>query len=188
MELPSLRTERLLLRPASAADVSALVDYHKRNWNHLEPFSPVPPEGFFTEEFWRVKMEGSIDEFHLGTACRFFFFPSAEPQKVIGHCSFSQVFRGPFHACYLGYTVDHDYEGKGYMREGLEEAIRFMFEEWNMHRIMANYMPHNVRSGNLLRRLGFVVEGYARDYLQIAGKWEDHILTSLTNSRWRENG
>jgi ribosomal-protein-alanine N-acetyltransferase len=38
-----------------------------------------------------------------------------------------------------------------------------------------------VRSGRLLRALGFVVEGYARDYLQINGRWEDHILTSLTN-------
>ena len=53
-----------------------------------------------------------------------------------------------------------------------------------MHRIMANYMPHNQRSGNLLKKLGFVVEGYARDYLLINGKWEDHILTSLNNDNY----
>lgn len=50
---------------------------------------------------------------------------------------------------------------------------------------MANYMPHNQRSGNLLRRLGFVVEGYARDYLLINGRWEDHIQTSLINPNWK---
>jgi ribosomal-protein-alanine N-acetyltransferase len=46
---------------------------------------------------------------------------------------------------------------------------------------MANYMPANERSGKLLKRLGFTVEGYARDYLFIAGAWQDHVLTSLAN-------
>jgi ribosomal-protein-alanine N-acetyltransferase len=67
------------------------------------------------------------------------------------------------------------------MQEAMEVAITYVFQNLNMHRIMANYMPHNRRSGNLLRKLGFVVEGYARDYLMINGKWEDHILTSLIN-------
>jgi ribosomal-protein-alanine N-acetyltransferase len=47
-------------------------------------------------------------------------------------------------------------------------------------------MPRNQRSGNLLKRLGFVVEGYARDYLLINDRWEDHILTSLTNPDWQK--
>lgn len=53
-----------------------------------------------------------------------------------------------------------------------------------MHRIMANYMPHNQRSGALLARLGFEREGYAKDYLLIDGKWQDHVLTALTNKEW----
>jgi ribosomal-protein-alanine N-acetyltransferase len=53
-----------------------------------------------------------------------------------------------------------------------------------MHRITASYLPHNQRSGKLLKRLGFVVEGYAYDYIMINGKWEDHILTSLVNPNW----
>jgi ribosomal-protein-alanine N-acetyltransferase len=42
-------------------------------------------------------------------------------------------------------------------------------------------MPRNEKSAKLLKRLNFTIEGYARDYLFIDGKWEDHILTSLTN-------
>jgi ribosomal-protein-alanine N-acetyltransferase len=49
---------------------------------------------------------------------------------------------------------------------------------------MANYMPTNKRSGNLLERLGFTVEGYAKDYLLINGSWRDHLLTSGTNPNW----
>jgi ribosomal-protein-alanine N-acetyltransferase len=50
---------------------------------------------------------------------------------------------------------------------------------------MATYQPANERSGKLLKNLGFVVEGYARDYLRINGQWRDHILTGLTNQNWR---
>lgn len=181
MDLPLLQTPRLLVRPATIDDLGAVIDYHRRNREHLEPFSPTPPDSFFTEEFWRARIEGSLDEFHVGMACRFFLFPNDDPAVVIGHVSLSQIFHGPFRACYLGYSIDGARQGKGYAREGVRAAIDYAFDTLKLHRIMANYMPHNVRSGRLLRALGFVVEGYARDYLQINGRWEDHILTSLTN-------
>jgi [ribosomal protein S5]-alanine N-acetyltransferase len=67
------------------------------------------------------------------------------------------------------------------MFEALTVVIAYAFNDMGLHRIMANYIPTNERSGRLLRRLGFVVEGYARDYLFLAGNWQDHILTSLIN-------
>ena len=70
------------------------------------------------------------------------------------------------------------------MSESLRVAIRFMFEELNLHRIEANYIADNKRSGKLLERLGFVKEGIAKKYLLINGTWQDHILTSLTNHNW----
>ncbi|KJT55050.1 ribosomal-protein-S5-alanine N-acetyltransferase [Salmonella enterica subsp. enterica serovar Heidelberg str. RI-11-013343] len=41
------------------------------------------------------------------------------------------------------------------MFEALTAAIRYMQRTQHIHRIMANYMPHNKRSGALLARLGF---------------------------------
>jgi len=70
------------------------------------------------------------------------------------------------------------------MFEALQSLIRYMQRQQKMHRIMANYMPHNQRSGALLQRLGFEREGYAKDYLLIDGKWQDHILTALTYQDW----
>jgi len=70
------------------------------------------------------------------------------------------------------------------MAEALRALIAYAFGELGFHRIMANYIPTNERSGLLLRRLGFVVEGYARDYLEIDGAWRDHVLTSLTNPNY----
>jgi len=68
------------------------------------------------------------------------------------------------------------------MKQALTLANEYIFER-GIHRIQANYLPINERSGFLLKRLGFVIEGYARDYLFINGKWSDHILTSITNDK-----
>ena len=102
---------------------------------------------------------------------------------VIAHCNLSQIFYGPFKASYLGYGVSSLHQGKNVMYRTCLEVIDHAFNVLKLHRIMANYMPHNNRSGVLLKRLGFVNEGLAKDYLQINGKWENHILTSLTNER-----
>lgn len=85
--------------------------------------------------------------------------------------------RGPFQACHLSYSVDGDHEGRGVM----EEIVRFVlaFDEMDLHRVMANHMVTNIRSEKLLARLGFEREGFARRYLKINGRWEDHVLNSL---------
>lgn len=71
------------------------------------------------------------------------------------------------------------------MTRALRMALEYMFDVQNLHRIMAGYMPRNKRSESVLKRLEFTQEGLAKDYLLINGKWEDHVLTSLTNANWK---
>ena len=66
------------------------------------------------------------------------------------------------------------------MSEALRAATAHVFSAMELHRIEANYLPENLRSGRLLLRLGFEVQGYARRYLYIDGAWRDHVLTALT--------
>lgn len=104
--------------------------------------------------------------------------------KVIGVINFSHIMPMPFSACYLGYALDKDYQGRGIMGRSLRACIDGLFDEQNLHRIMANYLPDNHKSAKVLERLGFVKEGYAKAYLYINGKWQDHIMTALTNPNW----
>jgi len=104
-----------------------------------------------------------------------------ETGPVIGTCNYTNVVRGVFQACHLGYQIARDHEGRGLMREALEALNAFAFDEMGLHRIMANYIPANERSGQLLTRLGFEREGYAKRYLYIAGQWQDHVLTALVS-------
>lgn len=184
-ELPLITTERLFLRLANQEDVTAILNYYRENKIYLTPFYPDWPEKFFTCEYWQNQVEKNIYSFINDISLRLFVIPKANKTKIIGSINFSNFVRGAAQYCNLGYSIAQTEEGKGYMSEGVKAAIEYVFQELNMHRIMANYMPHNQRSGNLLKRLGFVVEGYARDYLLINGKWEDHILTSLTNSNYQ---
>src|SRR4029077_11941499 len=98
--------------------------------------------------------------------------------------AFSNIIRGPLQACFLGYALGERHQGTGVMTEALRLAIDYMFREMHIHRISANYMPHNTASAAVLKRLGFTVEGYSRDYLRIEGRWQDHILTSLLDPEW----
>ena len=67
------------------------------------------------------------------------------------------------------------------MPEILEAALEYVFNTVGSHRVMATYMPSNERSAAVLQKLGFQQEGLAKSYLKIAGRWEDHILTSKIN-------
>ena len=107
-----------------------------------------------------------------------------EPEgAVLGMCNFTQFVRGAFMSCTLGYSLDEDAQGQGLMYEALRRTIAHVFDHLGMHRVRANYIPTNERSGRLLRRLGFVVEGYARDFIFIHDGWRDHVLASLINSK-----
>jgi [ribosomal protein S5]-alanine N-acetyltransferase len=183
---PVIHTNRLILRLASQNDVDKIILYYSQNHAFLAPFEPKRPSDFYTTGFWYRQVEYNLREFNHDQSLRLFLFKQDSPDTIIGSANFSSFIRGVFHSCFLGYSLAEAEQGKGYMTEALQGAIAYVFDTLNLHRISANYMPHNRRSGNLLKRLGFVVEGYARDYLFIDGQWQDHILTSLTNRHWQQ--
>ncbi len=184
-ELPIIKSDRLLLRIPVDEDIPQILEYYQENKEFLTPFYPLWSDSFFTVEYWQYQVENNFLEFISDYSLKLFIYTKCNRRKVIGTINFSNFFRGAAHFCYVGYSLSQSEQGKGYMTEALGAAVNFVFEELNIHRIMANYMPHNRRSANVLKRLGFTVEGYARDYLMINGKWEDHILTSLTNTNWK---
>lgn len=183
-----LSTKNLILVPPSQDALSAIVDFEERNRDHLkkwESTNTVNGQVIETHEEVQKRLQNWIKECEEGRSVRFFIKPKEDLNKIIGFCNFTQIFYGAFQACYLGYKIDYEYEGKRLMFEALEASIRYIFEELSLHRIMANYMPMNERSAKLLYRLGFTEEGYAKNYLLINGQWEDHILTALSVEEWR---
>jgi [ribosomal protein S5]-alanine N-acetyltransferase len=180
-----IQTPRLILTNPTLSDAARMRDYVRDNREHLAAWEPLRQEEYYSLKFWVNQVGSIVEEGRSGKSLR--LLVSSRPDEsgpIIGIIHFSQITRGPFQASYLGYSLDHRLQGKGLMYEALTGAIKYAFKEVCLHRIMANYMPRNERSGRLLKRLGFVVEGFARDYLRLAGRWEDHILTALVNESW----
>lgn len=183
--LPNLSGERVLLRLATEKDVPQIISFYRDNASHFETVASPKPAEFYTTEFWTEKVKFSQESFQADQSCNFFIFDITDNSTVLGFVNFFSFIRGAFHACILGYGLAKSAQGKGLMTEALHLEINFAFDELNLHRLIANHSPTNVRSARLLRRLNFVVEGYARDYLLVHGEWQDHVLTALTNHNWK---
>ncbi|MBA3815992.1 MAG: GNAT family N-acetyltransferase [Parachlamydiaceae bacterium] len=187
----NIETFNLILSSPCLEDLSALVDFENRNRTHLskwESISTFKLENNISPDLAILqRLENWIKECAEGKSVRFFIRAKANPEVIIGFCNFTQIFHGAFQACYLGYKIDYEYEGKGLMFEALEAGIKQLFEGLGIHRIMANYMPNNKRSAKVLDRLGFTVEGYAKNYLFINNHWEDHVLTALSFEQWQKD-
>ena len=173
---PDLRTTRLRIHMPHPGRAPEVLAYFERNRAHLEPWEPARPTGFYTVEYWERRLAANRDEWTARVSARLFL---EERDRVVGSCNFTNVIAGAFQACTLGYSMDARAQGGGRMYEALSVAIPFVTRTLGLHRVMANYQPTNERSGALLRRLGFRIEGYARDYLFLNGAWRDHVLTSL---------
>ncbi len=147
----------------------ASVRFHRR-W----AAPPVTPEQFdeYLERCRRPNFEGLL-------ACR------REDGRIVGVFNLSEIVRGGFQSCYMGYNVGAGYQQRGYMTEALRLVLAHAFETLKLHRVEANIQPENAPSIALVRRAGFAREGFSRRYLKIAGRWRDHERWALLAEDWR---
>jgi len=176
--LPHLETPRARIRLAEVTDASKLLRYRLANRAHLAPWEPLRDAQYYTLEHCITSIADGRNNARQdrGYPCVVF---DRDEETILATFGFSNIVRGAFQACHLGYGVAAHMQGLGLMREVLQVGIAWAFGELRLHRIMANYLPRNERSARLLASLGFEREGYAKRYLQIAGQWEDHVLTAL---------
>ncbi len=171
-----------MVRLPEHEDVPELVRFYTDNREHLEPWSPVSPPQFLTEQYWHEQVDGRRREYEEGGGARLFIFRLDRPRRAIGNLSLTHIVRGPLQSCTLGYSLAAEEQGRGYMVEAVRAAVRYAFEELRLHRVAASYMPHNRRSGRVLQQAGFRVEGYSNCFLRINGRWEGHVHTAIVDT------
>jgi len=179
----ALYTDRLALKVLDPAFAPQVLDFLIRNRSFLKEWNPSVSDDFYTLAFQRQKLQTDLALIEDGRMLRLWLFKREDAQfeRAIGSVTFNNIVRGAFQSCHLGYQIDEQEINKGLMTEALRRAIAFIFEEWKLHRIEANVMPHNGRSRRVVEKLGFVEEGLARRYLKINGVWEDHIHYVIFN-------
>jgi len=180
MDNCTLTTPRLTLRVMAPAHATGLAAFFRCNEARLRPWDPPRPSGILEAPFWEAEAARAATDHRDGAVVRWLMFGPDLPDRVIGRINFTQIVRGPFQSCMLGYAIDGEFEGRALMHEALQATLRHVFESLRLHRVQANHLPENLRSARLLQRLGFRVEGRAHAYLFINGAWRDHVLTALT--------
>ena len=176
----AIRTERLVVRALDPSEAELMVRFRKENRLFLTPWEPARSDEFYTMAFWQLQLRMALRQFRDQSALSFSLLDKTE-SEVLGVCNYSNIIRGTFQSCHLGYATAEKHQSQGYMAEAITHTLEYVFNELRLHRVMANYLPRNERSGALLNRLGFKIEGEAEQYLKINGVWEDHILTSKIN-------
>ncbi len=105
---------------------------------------------------------------------------------IVGTFNISEIVRGLFQSAYLGFSAFEPHQRKGYMTLGMQLLLNEAFNHLNLHRIEANIQPNNEASLALVKKSGFIKEGFSKQYLRVGGKeWRDHERWAIVNSNWK---
>ncbi len=183
LTLPHLTASDVHARLLAPHEADMMLVFREDNRRHLEHWEPSRPAEFYSLGFWQINLRLHLRDFRDGHSVCFALL-NPEETEVLGVCNYTNIVRGTFQSCHLGYALAEKHQGTGLMFRALSLTNDYIFSTIRLNRIMAAYLPHNDRSGALLNRLGFEKEGFARRYLKINGRWEDHVLTALLNQTY----
>ena len=179
LNVPSLTTARLVLRPLSESDVPALFAIHS---------DPVAMR-YWSGAAWKDDERGramvardrdqrEIDHLRLGIEL-------ADTGGLVGTCTLFQI-NDQCARAELGYILVSSAWGRGYMREALNAFLGYAFTELNLSRIEADTDPRNEPSLRLLASLGFVKEGHFRERWVVDGEVSDSAMFGLLRRDWSQ--
>lgn len=181
-----ISSQRCFLRPYEVEDINKIIEFYKINELFLKPWEPERPKDFFTDAYWQQTIKKHKKNYEDKKSLPLLMF-NKDSQNLIGFIHFNNFEYEPFLNCRLGYKLGEKYQAHGYMFESLQATITYVFHQTPIRRIEANFIPSNVRSERLLKKLGFQVHGIAPAYLQIDGQWQDHSLSSLLKDVFNKN-
>lgn len=186
VKTPPVRLDgpRVYLRPAILSDYPQWADVRGRNESRLKPFEPAWPENCLSPDMFRRRVERLAREWDADATYAFLIF-DRNNDALIGGLNINGVSRGAAQMASLGYWIDESHEGQGMMPESIRLVLGFAFGPLSLARMNAATLAHNDRSRNMLLRLGFTEEGFAKAYIQIEGRRQDHVLYGLNAQSWR---
>jgi [ribosomal protein S5]-alanine N-acetyltransferase len=175
---PTIRAERVLLRTPAIGDFSQWAKLRGDSRTFLAPWEPIWPADDLTKLAFRRRIRRYQREIKSGTGYPFLVF-SPDGETLFGGLALAQIQRGVTQSAVLGYWMGAAYAGRGFMGAAVRAVAGFAFDTLHLNRIEAACLPHNEASIRLLEKVGFHREGYARKYLCIDGRWQDHLLYGL---------
>ncbi len=173
--MPAIAGSGIYLRAPQMADYAEWAQLREQSRNFLVPWEPSWPADDLTRGAFRRRLKRYAEDQRTDQSYAFLIF-RAEDNAMVGGLTLANIRRGVSQAGSLGYWMGAPFVRRGYMTAAVRALIPFAFGTLRLHRLEAACIPANDASIRLLERAGFKREGYAREYLCINGKWQDHLL------------
>ncbi len=168
-------TARLLLRPPRIEDFEAWAKLRRESRKFLVPWEPAWAADHLSSRAFRNRITWVERNLESGDALPLFLETRGDGQ-LIGGITLSNIRRQPAMAATVGYWVGEPFARNGYMTEALTALREHAFNVLDLSRLEAGCLPENAASRRLLERCMFKYEGVAQAYLQIDGRWRNHVL------------
>ena len=173
-ELFAMETDRLRLSVLKRSAYKPVTDYLVRNRLFHKQWAQTHDDSYFTERVQKDYLRYDAGEYLRGRLVPLYVSLKDDPGRIIGKVTFFNFAFGGMMSCSVGYHLDENATGQGYMTEAVTEACSMIMDIMHIHRIEAFILPFNERSQSLIRRCGFTYEGCRVSYMHINGRWEDH--------------
>jgi ribosomal-protein-alanine N-acetyltransferase len=170
-----IETERLTLRPPTHSDFRAWSALRRDSRGFLVPWEPEWAEDHLTRKAFTNRVYWAQRTVANGNALPLFLVRRRD-QVLVGAITLDNIRRGPAQSGTLGYWTGECFARRGYMREAIDAVVHHAFHKLDLSRIEAACLPENAASRGLLEAAGFKYEGVAQSYLQIDGRWRNHVL------------
>jgi len=170
-----LMTERMVLRLPEHSDYRAWAALRESSAAFLTPWEPVWSPDHLTRRAFTGRVTWAARVQAQGSGLPLFLIRQADG-ALMGAITLDHIRRGPAQAGTIGYWIGQPYARQGYMREAIRALVHHAFAELDLSRIEAACLPENAASRGVLEKSGFKYEGVAQSYLQINGRWRNHVL------------
>ena len=168
-------TDRMILRPPVHADFRAWTALRRDSESFLKPWEPSWADDHLSRKAFTNRVYWAQRSVAQSTALPLFLL-RLEDEVLLGAITLDNIRRGPAQDGTLGYWIGAPFARQGYMREAIVAVVHHAFTRLDLSRLQAACLPENTASRGLLEKSGFKYEGVAQSYLQIAGRWRNHVL------------
>ncbi|MDN3712035.1 GNAT family protein [Paracoccus cavernae] len=173
---PRLETERMVLRLPAHGDFQAWTALRQESRAFLTPWEPTWAADHLLRKSFTNRVYWAQRASHARTSVPLFMV--RHDGVLLGAITLDNIRRGPAQSATIGYWIGQPFARHGYMREAIRAVVHHAFTEHDLSRIEAACLPENAASRGVLEKSGFKYEGVAQSYLQINGRWRNHILYS----------
>ena len=171
----SILTARLSLRLPEHRDFREWAKLRHQSRAFLSPWEPVWAADHLSRASFANRVYWSQRAVKNGNAVPLFVFHK-EAGQLVGAITLDNIRRGPSQVGTIGYWVGQQYARQGFMSEAIIAMVAHAFGALDLSRVESACLPDNVASRGVLEKAGFKYEGVAQSYIQINGRWRNHVL------------